>query len=171
MQPLCDLRATMPCHLSPGASHPDVTYGTLCHTIGHQVLPTPAFSVILMLLWTIARFLDPFYTFSPAHHRVIRDFTPTPSRTSNPGPTPTRFHPGCDPSPPLPRETEDFPRGDNHSKHVPLSAYLAWLQPLSYNSWFVFIHVKITEILLLVMTLIKKYRAAAKPISSQENIE
>ena len=27
------------------------------------------------LLWTIARFLDPFYTFSPAHRRVTRDFT------------------------------------------------------------------------------------------------
>ena len=24
--------------------------------------------------WTIARFLDPFCTFSPAHRRVIRDF-------------------------------------------------------------------------------------------------
>ena len=27
----------------------------------------------LTLPWTIARFLDPFCTFSPAHHRVIRD--------------------------------------------------------------------------------------------------
>ena len=27
----------------------------------------------LTLLWTIARFLHPFYTFSPAHHRVIHD--------------------------------------------------------------------------------------------------
>ena len=27
----------------------------------------------LILPWTIARFLDPFYTFSPAHRRVIRD--------------------------------------------------------------------------------------------------
>ena len=26
------------------------------------------------LPWTIARFVDPFYTFSPAHLRVIRDF-------------------------------------------------------------------------------------------------
>ena len=27
----------------------------------------------------------------------------------------------------IPREAEDFPRGDNHSKHVPLPTYLAWL--------------------------------------------
>ena len=46
-----------------------VTYRTLCHTIGHQVLPTQ----------------------------------------------------------PLPGEAEDFPRGDNHPKHVPLLTYLAWL--------------------------------------------
>ena len=32
----------------------------------------------LTLPWTIARFLDPFYTFNPAHHRVIRDFTLPP---------------------------------------------------------------------------------------------
>ena len=34
----------------------------------------------------------------------------------------------------IPREAEDFPRGDNHSKHVPLSTYLASLQPIYYNS-------------------------------------
>ena len=32
----------------------------------------------LTLPWTIARFLDPFYTFSPAHRRVIHDFTLAP---------------------------------------------------------------------------------------------
>ena len=32
----------------------------------------------LTLPWTIARFLEPFYTFSPAHRRVIRDFTLPP---------------------------------------------------------------------------------------------
>ena len=68
-----------------------------------------------------------------------------PSCVSYPGPTPTRFHPDCNPSPPFPREAENFPRGDNHSKHVPLLTYLAWLQPLWYNSWFVFIHVNIEE--------------------------
>ena len=35
---------------------------------------------------------------------------------------------------PILREAEDFPRGDNHSKHVPLSTYLASLQPIYYNS-------------------------------------
>ena len=54
------------------------------------------------------------------------------------------------------REEEDFPRGDNHSKHVPLPTYLAWLQPLYHNSWFVFIHVKTAKILLVVKSLIKK---------------
>ena len=34
------------------------------------------------------------------------------------------------PTQPLPREAEDFPRGDNHSKHMPLLTYLAWLQPI-----------------------------------------
>ena len=69
----------------------------------------------------------------------------------------------------IPREAEDFPRGDNHSKHVPLPTYLGWLQPIYYNSRFVFIHVKTTKILLVVKTLIKKHRAAATLISSHES--
>ena len=56
----------------------------------------------------------------------------------------------------IPREAEDFPRGDNHSKHVPLPTYLALLQPIYYNCRFVFIHVNTLNILLLVKTLIKK---------------
>ena len=55
----------------------------------------------------------------------------------------------------LPRKAEDFPRGENHSKHVPLPTYLAWLQPIYYSSRFVFTHVKTTNILLVVKTLIK----------------
>ena len=35
--------------------------------------------------------------------------------------------------------------------------YLAWLQPIYYNSSFVFIHINITNVLLLVKTLMKKY--------------
>ena len=35
---------------------------------------------------------------------------------------------------PLPREADDFPKGSNDSKHVPLLTYLAWLQPICYNS-------------------------------------
>ena len=34
------------------------------------------------------------------------------------------------PTQPLPMEAEGFPRGDNHSKHMPLLTYLAWLQPI-----------------------------------------
>ena len=34
------------------------------------------------------------------------------------------------PTQPLPREVEEFPRGGNHPKHVPLLTYLAWLQPM-----------------------------------------
>ena len=34
---------------------------------------------------------------------------------------------------PLPREAEDFPRGGNHSRHMPLLTCLAWLQPICYN--------------------------------------
>ena len=30
----------------------------------------------LTLWWTIARFLNPFYTFSPAQHRVIHNIAP-----------------------------------------------------------------------------------------------
>ena len=46
----------------------------------------------------------------------------------------------------LPREAEDFCRGGNHSKHMPLLTYLAWLQPIYYNSRFVFMHINITKI-------------------------
>ena len=56
----------------------------------------------------------------------------------------------------IPREAEDFPRGNNHSKHVPLPTSLAWLQPIYFNSKFVFILVKTVKILLVVKTLIKK---------------
>ena len=31
----------------------------------------------------------------------------------------------------IPREAKDFPRGDSHSKHLPLPTYLAWLQPIT----------------------------------------
>ena len=40
------------------------------------------------------------------------------------------------------REAEDFRRGGNHSRHMPLLTYLAWLQPIYYDPKFVFKHVK-----------------------------
>ena len=154
----------------PSLCSPCVTYGTLCHAIGHQMLPTPAFSIILHPSASYCQVFRPILYFQPSSSWSDLQLYPNPSCTSYPGPSPARFHPGCDPSPPLPREAEDLPKGDNHSKHVPLPTYLAWLQPLCYNSWFVFIHVKTVETLLVVKTLIK-YRAAAKPISSHEKIE
>ena len=59
----------------PSLSSTCVTYRTLCHTIGHQVLPTQ----------------------------------------------------------PLPREVEDFPRGDKHFKHVPPPTYLIYFSPKVYT--------------------------------------
>ena len=46
----------------------------------------------------------------------------------------------------LPREVKDFPRGGNHSKYMHSLTYLAWLQPICYNSSLVFIHINITKI-------------------------
>ena len=65
----------------------------------------------------------------------------------------------------LPREAEDFPRGGNHSKHVPLLTYLAWLQPIYYNPGFVFMYVKLINILACGKNFNKK---AALLISSRE---
>ena len=50
-----------------------------------------------------------------------------------------------------------------------LPTYLAWLQPINYNFRFVYIHVNIGKLLLVIKTLIKKYRAAAKLISNHWN--
>ena len=85
----------------------------------------------LTLPWTIARFLDPFYTFSPAHRRVIRDL-----------PRPTLFTVSATDLKErfllsgifyltllIPKEAEDFPRGDRHFKHVPLPTYFICLSP------------------------------------------
>ena len=47
------------------------------------------------------------------------------------------------PTQPLPREVENFPQSDNHSKHVPLLTYLAWLQSIYYNLGFACIHVEL----------------------------
>ena len=57
----------------------------------------------------------------------------------------------------LPREVEDFPRGGNHSKHMPPLTYLAWLQPPYYNSRFVFIHINITKVFTCGENFYKKY--------------
>ena len=96
--------------------------------------PSPLTSS-LNLSWAIATILDPFYTFSPAHRRVIRDFAlPTLFTVSV---TDLRerfllsgiFYLALI----LPREAEYFPWGGNHSSHMPAHTYLAWLQPIYCN--------------------------------------
>ena len=67
-------------------------------------------------------------------------------------------------------KAEDFPRAGNHSKHMPLLTYLVWLQPICYNPKFVFKHIKIEKVLLVVETLIKNIKVATL-ISSQKSIE
>ena len=61
----------------------------------------------------------------------------------------------------LPREAEDFPRGGNHSKHMTPLTYLAWLQPICYNSRLVFMHANTAKVLLVVKTLIKNISATS----------
>ena len=108
---------------------PCVTYGTLCHAIGHQVLPNP---------------LDAYESFfchclmSPALHPGFSGlWGPQPALSSTPtlGGFFLFFNSiTCDlwnathPTP-LPREADDFPRGDKHFKHVPLPTYLIYLSP------------------------------------------
>ena len=102
-------------------------------------LAQPSLASSLTLLWTIARFLDPFYTFSPAHRRVIRNFTPPKpfecigiqffdSHTCDLRDVMLRQRSPFPPNP-LPREVEDFPRGDRYFKHVPPPAYIIYLSP------------------------------------------
>ena len=55
----------------------------------------------------------------------------------------------------LPIEVEDFPTGGNHSKHMPPLTYLAWLEPICYNSRLVFIHVNTAKVLVVEKTWIK----------------
>ena len=108
---LCYLRDVMPRQWSPGASHPSPLTSSL-------TLP-----------WAIARFLDPFYTFSPAHRRVIRDFTLTPNQHLCYlwDAMPRQWSPGA--SHPLPKEVEDFPRGEKYFRHMPPPTYLIYFSP------------------------------------------
>ena len=68
----------------------------------------------------------------------------------------------------LPREAEDFPRSEYHSKYVPLPTYLAWLQPIYYNSRFVFIHVNTRKTFTCGENFDEKYRTAATLISNHK---
>ena len=53
----------------------------------------------------------------------------------------------------LPREAEDFTRGDNHSKYMPLLTCLVWLQPIYFNPKLVFMPVNTAKVLLVAKTL------------------
>ena len=131
----CDLRGTMPRQrslmlfthmwLTRRKATPEVTHALHSRSFSHPTLSS------LTLPWTIARFLNPFYTFSPAQRRVIRDFAPPPFFTVSATDLRERF---------LlsgvfyltlliPREAEDFPRGDRHFKQVPPPTYLICLSP------------------------------------------
>ena len=146
----------------------------------------------LTLPWTIARFLEPFCTFSPAHHRVIYVsfiFRPfyyllTASATVLSGhflPTgvfyltllPNIFGTTC--------FYQGFPGSRQlfleicrasywSSKHRPgPSVCLIHSNPQSFiHLKFVFIHVNIAKVLLVVKTLI---RSAATLFSSHKNIK
>ena len=59
---------------------------------------------------------------------------------------------------------------------MPLLKSLAWLQPIYYDTWFVFIYVKTGKVLLAIKTLIKKHdqqpwkhKTAATLTSSHES--
>ena len=123
------------------------------------IFPHPTLSS-LTLPWIITRFLNSFYTFSPAQCMVICDFAPPNPFFESIG---IQFFNllTCDlwDAMPcqrsftlIPKEAEGFPSGDNHSKHVPLLTYLVWLQPIYYNSRFLFIHANTIKVLLVVKT-------------------
>ena len=97
-----------------------------CHAMSWVTRRSQPLTPSLTFPWAITRFLHPCCTFSQAPRTVICDFAFSTQ--------------------PILREVEDFPRGGNHSKHVPLLTYLAWLQPIYYNPGFVFIHVKLINI-------------------------
>ena len=113
--------------------------------LGIQFFDSPHLSSLtssVSLPWAITRFLDPFYTFSPAHRRVFHDFAlPTLFFSHVTYRTPWHARGHSHSLTLIPRGAEDFPRGGNHSKHMPPLTYLAWLQPMCYNSSLVFIHI------------------------------
>ena len=112
----------------------------------------------------------PVFLIHPLHSQLGRLWLPTPHCAApvwltgrHAIPLVTRCFP-----PYPPREAEDFPRGGNHSRHMSLLIYLAWLQPICYKPKFVFNHVETEKVLLVVKSLIKKHRATATLISSHK---
>ena len=67
----------LPTH--PGCtSHLDVTYRTLCHAIGHQALPTPAFSVIPHPSVSYRQVFRPILYFQPSSSQSDSWLYPNP---------------------------------------------------------------------------------------------
>ena len=146
----------------------------------------------LTLPWTIARFLDPFCTFSPAHRRVTRKtffFQPfryllTTSATVLSGhflPTvisylmllPNIWAQSAFIKVSLEASSyflEIFRASYWSSKHRPgPPVCLIHSNPQSFiHLKFVFIHVNIANVLLVVKALLKKYRSAATLFSSHK---
>ena len=81
-----------------------VTYRTPCHARGHS----HSFSHPTLVI-----------PHSPVDYRQV--FKPILYFQPSPAQSDLQLYP----TPILPREAEDFPRGDNHSKHAPLPTYLA----------------------------------------------
>ena len=144
----------------------------------------------LTLPWTIARFLDPFCTFSPAHRRVICDtfifnhsviFLPRALRFWVGIFYPQAFFTLRSFTDILTCVYQGFPGSRQFflevcrasywsSKHRPgPSVCLIHSNPQSFiHLKFVFMHVNIAKVLLVVKTLIK---SAATLFSSHENIK
>ena len=125
---------------------------TGCLCIAFLFFAQPPLVSSLTLPLTIARFLDPFYTFSPPHCRLICDFTPLRFECigiqffhlhpcgwltgHHPTPEVTHTHmwlTGRHATPEvtlhISRAEEDFRRGNRHFKHEPPPTYFICLSP------------------------------------------
>ena len=115
-----------------------------------------------------------YYPVSPALHPGFSDlWRPPPALSPTPTlgflsfvtygtPCRTRVHSHS------PKETEDFPRGGNHTKHMPPLTYLACLQPMCYNFRLEFIHINTGRAFTCRENFDNKYRTAAKLISNHK---
>ena len=107
----------------------DVTYGTLCHARGHShFFPTPL--VIPHSPVDYRQIFKPILYFHPNPAQSDSRLYPTPFFTVSATDLRERFLSGVFYLTLLmPREAEDFLRGDRHFKHVPPPTYLIYLSP------------------------------------------
>ena len=85
-----------------------VTYGSPCHARGHSHAHTCD-------LWDAMPHQRSLYTYPPPRYDFPGSLT---GRNATPEVTDR-----------IPREADDFPRGDKHFKHVPPLTYLIYLSP------------------------------------------